>query len=313
MRLLSIFLCLFIAIFSSCLNTKDHIILEKDLIPEGTAFNPKTNSIYIGSIYKQKIVSISGEGLIKDIITKSQFGDLSPLGMEMDKKNDILWVNVAKSPIVKHSNNKEWRTTIMSFDMLTQKLIKKYNLIKGEYIFLNDITLADNGDVYATESMGNKIYKIDKSTDVLMPFIALEGFNFPNGIVFYKKQNCLFVSANEGILKIDIKAKEYSLVKCLDNIDATIIDGLAINHNYFIGHQRTKISKFYFNETITKIHQIETIDSGSEFDSSTTGEIGNGSYHYIVNSQIKSGINRVENKVKSLDSLEHIIIRTKKL
>lgn len=307
------FLVCFFLLMVSCSDEKNYIITEKDIIPEGTAFNSKTNTIYIGSIYKQKIIAIPVSGNHKDIITQTAFGDLSPIGMEVDAKNNILWVNVALSPIVNKTGKNEWKTTIMSFDLKKNQLIKKYELIKEEQAFLNDLTIAKNGDVYATESVHNKIYKVNATTDQLELFLEIKNFNFPNGIVYNERLHCLFVATSEGIVKVDIITKKVVLLETVDNIDAKTIDGLALYNNYFIGHQSSKISKFYVNETMTKITRVEIWDSGNEFDSSTTGEIGNGYYHYIVNSQIRSGINRKAHKIKPLDSLENVIIRSKKI
>jgi len=293
--------------------TNDYIITEKDIIPEGTAYNNKTNTIYIGSIYKQKIISIKSNGNIEDVISQREFEDLSPIGMEVDPKKNILWVNAALAPIVNKTGKSEWKTTIMSFDLSNNQLIKKYNFIKGSQVFLNDLTISQNGDIYATESVNSKIYKLDVLTDDLDVFLDLRNLNFPNGIIYYEPLHALFVATNEGIARIDIEKKEVKLLATEGGIDAKVIDGLAIHKDYFIGHQSSKLSKFYFDKNIETIVRSEVFDSGGEFDSSTTGEVGNGYYHYIVNSQIRSGIDREENKLKPLDSLENVIIRTKKL
>ncbi|TSE09667.1 hypothetical protein [Aquimarina algiphila] len=300
-------------LFGCNVNKRDYILKEKDLIPEGTAFNTETNMIYIGSIYKQKVIGITSKGKIRDMIGQESFGRLSPIGMEMNVSNKILWINMAAAPIVNQSNVKNWETAIMAFDIVNQKIKKTYTIEKRETrSFFNDITVATSGDVYATETMNGKIYKIDKNTDTLDIFIDLEKYTFPNGIVYYNPLNCLFVATNEGILKIELQNKMITLLNTT-NIDTKGIDGLAIYDNYFIGHQSSKVSKFYFNEDISEITKVEVLDSGEEFDSSTTGEIGNGYYHFIVNSQIKSGINQKEKTIKPIDSLEKIIIRSIKL
>ncbi|WP_282087613.1 hypothetical protein [Aquimarina algiphila] len=308
-----IVLMILFLLFGCNVNKRDYILKEKDLIPEGTAFNTETNMIYIGSIYRQKVIGITSKGKIRDMIGQESFGRLSPIGMEMNVSNKILWINMAAAPIVNQSNVKNWETAIMAFDIVNQKIKKTYTIEKGETrSFFNDITVATSGDVYTTETMNGKIYKIDKNTDTLDIFIDLEKYTFPNGIVYYNPLNCLFVATNEGILKIELQNKMITLLNTT-NIDTKGIDGLAIYDNYFIGHQSSKVSKFYFNEDISEITKVEVLDSGEEFDSSTTGEIGNGYYHFIVNSQIKSGINQKEKRIKPIDSLEKIIIRSIKL
>ncbi|WP_420580387.1 hypothetical protein [Reichenbachiella sp.] len=295
----------------ACSNTKEFTLKEKDLIPEGTAFNEETSTVYIGSIYKQKILGIQPDGIEVDIITSDNFGIFSPLGMEMDQQTYMLWVCAAVAPIVKHSPDVKRQTAILAFDPSANRLIKKYVLDTESPAMLNDLTMDHEGNVYATETYQHKIYQVEKGNEKLSLFLELNNYHHPNGIVYYEANHCLFIATDEGILKLNLETKELVLIEAA--IDAKVIDGLAIYDNYFIGHQSSKVSKFYFDEDISKITRIETFDSGGAVDSSTTGEIGNGHYYYIVNSQLQSGINREEHVIKPMDSLEHVIIRKVKL
>ena len=297
----------------ACSNPKEFILKEKDLIPEGTAFNEKTNAIYIGSIYKQKILGIQPDGTEVDVITPENFGKFSPLGMEMAKQTNTLWVNGAVAPIVNHPEGTKSETAVLAFDPTENRLVKKYALKTDQPAMLNDLTLDEQGNVYTTETFQHKVYWVEKGKGELRLFLDLNNYNHPNGIVFYEAHNCLFIATDEGILKLYLDTKELLLLDTELGIDAKVIDGLTIYENYFIGHQSSKVSKFYFNEDISKIIRVETLDSGNSIDSSTTGEIGNGHYYYIVNSQLQSGINREQHVIKPMDSLEHVIIRKVKL
>nr|WP_321232751.1 hypothetical protein [uncultured Psychroserpens sp.] len=312
-----ILVLLSIIVLSCAADTKEYILDEKDLIPEGTAYNLRTNTIYIGSIFKQKILGITQNGEVEEIINQKHFGKLSPIGMEMDNSQYTLWVCAAAAPIVNQSNAKDWKTSIMAFDLYNQTLKKEYQLKVVDSVnfrvFFNDITVTNEGDVYTTESVNSKIYKIDKTSNKLKFFKNLAPYTFPNGITYHTALHALFVATDQGIVKLDLKNETTSLLSTSDSINTKVIDGLAIYDDYFIGHQSTKVSKFFFNEDISKITKVEVLASGDEFDSSTTGEIGNDYYHYIVNSQIRSGVDRTQNTIKPLDSLENIIIRSIKL
>lgn len=291
----------------------DFVITEKALFPEGTAFDLSTHMVYVGSIYKQKIIGVSSEGKVTDLITKERFESLSPLGMEMDPRTNTLWVCAAVAPIVKHPAGTKRQAAILAFNPTTNQRLKKYVLSNNEDALLNDITMDGKGNIYATETMGGKIFTIDSVTEQLVVFCDLKEYSFPNGIIYHHPQKCLFVATDEGIIRIELASKEVTLIKTENEINTSTIDGLAIYENYFLGHQSTKISRFYFNSEISKITDVEIFDSGNDFDSSTTGEIGNGYYYYIVNSQIKSGVNRKLKTIKPLDSLENVIIRRKRL
>ena len=45
----------------------DYIILEKDIIPEGVAFDAETQTIFISSTYKRKIVTVDKDEKVVDL------------------------------------------------------------------------------------------------------------------------------------------------------------------------------------------------------------------------------------------------------
>ncbi|MDT7832350.1 hypothetical protein RQM59_08160 [Flavobacteriaceae bacterium S356] len=317
-QLVSIFLIFMLCLYNceKVPSTKDFILEEVDLIPEGVAVDSRTGIIYIGSTYKRKIVQITPDGTVSDFISQEQDSVWSILGMKVDAENGLLWVNTAHihevMPLINPLPNKDWLTTISVFDIEKKKLIKEYQLHEPKSAF-NDLTIMPDGSIFATESANNEIYWISKKNDSLALFLALKDYRFPNGIEYVEKANALFVSTIQGILKIDMDSKKYQLLKERDTKHAKGIDGLTFYKDYFIGHQSSKISKFYVNEDFTEITKVELLDSGEDFDASTTGEVSKSDYYYIVNSQIQSGIDFKNRIIKPLDSLEKVIIRKKRL
>ncbi|WP_340077348.1 hypothetical protein [Leptobacterium sp. I13] len=296
---------------------EDIIITEKDLIPEGVAFDTITGVLYIGSTHKRKIIAITPQGKIKDFYSYKKDTDIwSPTGMEVDEARGILWVNNSHAnevmPLLDPHKKEDWMTSVIAFDTKQRKLLKSYSLNKPK-VFFNDLTVLPNGDVYITESITNKVYRIKHEKDNLEVFLKPEGFSFLNGITYDQSTNTLFVSSTQGIINIDPNTKEYKLIDTPNSINAKGIDGLTYYDNMLIGHQSIKVSKFYLNKNRTAITEVELLDSGEEFDSSTTGEIGLGSYHFIVNSQIRSGVNYKERSIQPIDSLDNIIIRRLKI
>jgi hypothetical protein len=295
---------------------KDYVLTERNLIPEGTAFDARTETIYIGSTFKRKIVQISNDGKVKDFIPEKYEGITSVVGIEVDPNRDVLWANTVHAnevmPLTDPDPAKDWMTSICSFGLKTKKLIKKYDL-HVEKAFLNDLTVTANGDVFVTETVNGHIYRINSTTDSLELFLTPVGFDFLNGITYSDEHNSLFVSSVQGVLKINLESKAYTLLKAIDGIDAAGIDGLSFYKNKLIGHQSSKVSVFHLNENGNEIVKYEVLDTGDEFDSSTTGEAGNGYYYFIVNSQIRSGIDGVHHTIKPEDSLRNVIIRRIKL
>jgi len=306
----------------SCNSTEstDHffreiILKEKDLIPEGLTYDPHTGTTYIGSTHKRKIIEIDSLGNVKDFIPRVMDTIWSPLGMEVDQERNILWVNTAHAnevmPLINADTTRDWMTALVSIDLQTGRIINTF-ILNEPKAALNDLTVNKDGEVFMTESVNNRVYVLRPNADSLQLFLDLKDYTFPNGIT-HDMNNTLFVSVSEGILKIDINSKNFMLLENSKGIDAGSIDGLSFYMDYLIGHQSIRISKFLLNEARTKIIRSEIIDSGPEFDSSTTGELSSGYYIYIVNSQISSGVDYEHQTIKPLDSLENVIIRRIKL
>jgi sugar lactone lactonase YvrE len=290
---------------------KDFILEEKDLIPEGVAFDSVTNSVFISSTYKRKIIRIDSTGKVTDFIKEGQNGIWSTIGMEADARRRYLWVVSSQAKEVlplKNPDSLQWRSAIYQYNIETGSLINSF-LLPVKNVFLNDLTVSVNGDVYVTESMQNNIYRLDAGADSIRLFLSPKPYTFLNGIIFSGQPDQLFVSATEGIIKIDITTGQYSLLKTADTIDTKEIDGLTYYKNSFIAHQSTKVARFYLDDKQDIITSSSILDSGTEFDATTTGEQGNGFYYFIVNSQVQSGIDFKKQVIKPMDSLEKVIIR----
>jgi sugar lactone lactonase YvrE len=289
----------------------DLALEEKDLVPEGVAFDPATGSIFVSSTYKRKIVRLDSTGGVHDFIIEKQDGIWSTIGMEADAGRRHLWVVSSQAkevlPLL-DPNDHQWRSAIYQYNLETGVLVDSC-LLSIKNVFLNDLTVAKNGNVYVTESKQGGIYYLEAGSDSLELLLTPAPYTFPNGITHSDQPGRLFVSVSEGILKIDVTGHRYDLLTTSDTIDAKEIDGLAWYQGSLIGHQSSKVVRFFLNDNHDSIIHATVLDTGPEFDSSTTGEIGNDQYYFIVNSQIRSGIDFKKQALKPLDSLEKIIIR----
>ncbi len=308
-----------VILFYSCSSTekenaKDYIITEKDIIPEGLAFDPVSKTIYVSSMHKRKIVSINEQGVISDFIKQAQDDIKSVVGMEVDNERNCIWAVSCEVndmlPLVDPSSE-QWVSSVYQLDLVSGKLIKKYKLNK-QGVFLNDLTVADDGTVYVSESVGKSVYKIIPGVDTLEFFINFPEVSFINGLDFTDKPGRLFVCNEKGVFMIDIASKTYSTLPS-GKINSSDIDGLAFHKNYFIAHQSTAITRLYLSDNRDSIIRVDTLDYGKEFDASTTGEVSDDYYYYIVNAQVQSGIDFPNKKLKPMDSLENVIIRRKRL
>lgn len=294
------------------------VITEKDLIPEGTAYDPVTKQVFVSSTYKRKIVAIREDGTYYDFVKEAENDLWGTIGMEVDITRKKLWVISAKSKVVLVSRiptpPPEWQSKLLCYSLPAGTLEASYLLQPDSgKAFLNDLTVARDGSVYATESVGNVVYVLSYGASEIKKFLApAVGFNFLNGLAFSPDNTTLFVASTEGILAVDMKTRAYKPLRADSLIRTGACDGLAFYRNTLIGHQSKIVTRFYLNERMDSITRSEVLDD-KNLNSSTTGEIGGEWYYYIANSQIRSGIDYSTMRIKPLDSLQNIIIKRKKL
>jgi hypothetical protein len=238
------------------------------------------------------------------------------IGMEVDEKTKSLWAVSCEALDVlplKDPGQRQWRSSVYQFNLKDGKLLGKYELNKDS-VFLNDLTIADDGTVYISESVQKGVYVIKPGADSLELFLQIKlPYQYINGICFTDKPGALFVASTQGIIKVDLSTKQYSLLPEANSLKALDIDGLSFRDNHFIAHQSTAVTRFYLTPARDSIVKVDTLNSGKEFNASTTGEVSSSHYYFIVNSQIQSGIDYANKKLKPPDSLSNIIIRKIKL
>ncbi len=275
-------------------------IPEKDLIPESIAYDHAKGDFYIGSTRKGKIVKLSKTGVLSDFVTSRQDGLWMVIGMKIDPTRNILWVCSSEGENLENYSPNDARNGrsagVFKYDLTTGRLIKKYILdTPGEVHFLNDLAIADNGDVYVTHMFENHaIYKIAHKEDVLTSYYTSDLISYPNGISLSDDDGRLYVSYAEGIAMIDISTGAVQKVSTPDNLKIAYresIDGLYFYQNSLIGiHPDIKtVQQFFLNESGTAITNSRLKEVNHPMmNNPTTGELVNDTFYYIANAQFGS-------------------------
>jgi len=268
-------------------------IPEKDLIPEGIAYNPKTETFYISSMYKSKIISYKN-GEIKNFKKEEEDNLSSVIGMEVNEKREEL-VAVSSYGIYnrnqKISQDRFGFSALFIYNLKTGDLKNKFELPIKEAHFLNDLTIDDNGDIYITDSHHPSVYILENSFKALVKFVELSNYNFPNGITISPDQKYIFVATSGNILRINLNNKKITKIKHNKNVLINNCDGLYFYQNSLIGVQSflKRISKFNLNKSFDKITKYRKIEANNpHFNYPTTGVIYNDNLYLIANSQLNS-------------------------
>jgi sugar lactone lactonase YvrE len=204
-------------------------IPEKDLLPENVAYDPIEEAFYVGSTRKGKIVKVDKQGKMRDFVAPRQDGLWMVIGMKVDAKRRLLWVNSsAGDNLIGYRQSDTSPAGVFKFDLRTGKLIKKYLLDNpGETHFFNDLTLDEQGAVFVTHMFKESaVYRIAPDADRLEVFARTGGFTEPNGITLSANGQRLFVAHDEGISAFEVSKGTRHQLAHSSEVSLKGVDGL---------------------------------------------------------------------------------------
>lgn len=287
-------------------------VSEKDIIPEGIAYDPIGKAFYLSSIHKNKILKITQTGAVSDFIKPGQDEFLEGLGMKVDATGK-LW---ACNNTPEHDSLRKV-ANVHVFDLKTSKLVKKYQLNDGRRHLFNDLYFTASGDAFVTDSEGGALYVIRNGSDKLEEFITLGKLHYPNGITGSSEDTHLYVSTASGlgIAVIDLKTKEIKPMEAKYRVIG--FDGLYRYKHRLIGIQNAffpeAIMQFTLSHDNFEIDKVEFLTQNQpEFDIPTTGVIVGDEFYFIGNSQLFQLIGN-HGKIKNPESLKETLIMKIKL
>lgn len=263
-------------------------IPEKDLIPEGITFDPFKKDFYMSSIFKNKIVKISKQG-VTDFIKSNQDGFMGGVGLHVDSKRRILWA--CSGNII----GKSFSAGIFAYHLDTKKLVKKISYpLDTVQRFFNDLVIAPDGSIYITDTYGHCIWKWSMSMNEPMKLKLNQSVEYPNGITISPDGKFLLVATDKGLERVDIANERISTVKMPENsVPSNGLDGIELYKNSIVGIQNglanktSKIIRYFLSNDFQTIDKTKIIDDNNKyFNVPTTFAIENGYLFVLANSQM---------------------------
>jgi hypothetical protein len=261
---------------------------ERDLAPEGIAYDPVDKSFYISSISKHKIAHLTPDGSATDFKSSGQDGLGETLGMKVDAKRRYLWVtsdSFAGDP-------KGSRFALYQYDLNTGALRFKHAAANGTAGFLNDVALNSKGEAFTTNTSTGEVFRASPDRDGLELFLPRDSVGQANGIALSPDDKVLFVAGWLGVARVDVATKQFKLLSKPLNISDAGLDGLYFYRGDLIGIQNpdlhpSRVVCYVLNpqwNAITSAEVLETYSPLSELP--TTGTIVGDSLYFMGNTQI---------------------------
>ena len=265
---------------------KAFTIPQKNLNIEGIAYDAAAKRFFVSSITHQKIMIVDAVGKVSDFSSETD-GLWSVFGMRVDEQRKILWATTNALPQIQTFH----KSGIFKYDLETGKLLKKYILPDEARHVLGDLTIAKNGDVFASDSFSPNIYRIETKKDELELFLTSDLFNSLQGLNFSADEIFLFVADySKGVFRITMKDKKIVQIAADANTNLLGIDGLyfyqgdliAIQNNF----QPHRVARFFLNKGFSRITKSATLEANhADFKEPTLGVRSDENFYYIANSQ----------------------------
>ncbi len=254
---------------------------EKDLIPEGLAYDAKQNLFYLGSLNRKKIVKIDAEGRVSDFVPADRYGLLPVLGIRLDPTDGTVWANTFEDA---------GRTELVHFDSAGELLGRFAPKDSAKHGF-NDLVVRKNGEVITTDSLSNQVFRFDPRSQAFAPLLVYRILLYPNGIALADDDRSVYVADGVGVVKIDLADNSSRDVDPGPRNTIAGADGLYWHNGSLIAVQNgmgsPRVAAFKLSKGGNRVTQVTVLENRTQFTAlPTTGAIRGNDFYFIANSQI---------------------------
>lgn len=273
---------------------------ERDLVPEGLAYDPQRNVFFLSSLNRRKIVEIGRNDVATDFVPADRYGLLPVLGIRLSPDDGTIWAD---------SFTDSGRTELLHFDA-SGKLLGRFKPQGAGMHGFNDLVVQKNGEVITTDSLANAVFRFDPATRSFTPVRLHRPVFYPNGIALNGDGNTLYVADNLGVVAVDLRDGVSRDVDPGPRSTLAGIDGLYWYNGSLIGVQNgigsPRIAQFHLSSDGLKVTRTTILENRTNFTAlPTTGAIRGSDFYFIANSQID---NLNDDKVMDVTRLEAIRI-----
>ncbi len=261
-----------------------------ELLPEGVAYDTKTGRHFVGGIRGREVWvrETNGESRVF-VSSRPEMG--SVFGLIADADRRVLCVAtawMAQTPGV--SEAVQNTSALFCFDLDSGAEIARYDLPESDGPqILNDLCLAEGGDVFATDNQSGAVYRLSNghfSQLQVTPSLAS-----PQGVVLGPSEKRLYIADYSlGIVAVDLETEEATRLWAPDACCLIGIDGLARHGRELLAIQNGvsphRILGLKLSEEGLSIESTRVLEKAHpEFDEPTLGTVVGNEFHYVANSQ----------------------------
>ena len=259
---------------------------DRELIPEGIAYDARSRSFFVGSIARKAIYRVDAQGRMRRFSADSDALD-AVLGMAVDETARRLYA-VSTSALTA-AGRERLRNSIKVYDLDARRLLRTIDVPDARQ--LNDVAIGTGGMLLASDSAGGAVWRIDADATVsaLVPRDAARG---ANGIAITPRGDVAYLAAARRPLHIDIATGAITPLQPPGGENAAAIDGLYWHEGALIAVQNLtnagRIIRLVLAGDGRSITSVETLQSHHQraFDEPTTATITPDGLYVLARTQV---------------------------
>jgi hypothetical protein len=273
---------------------------EKDLIPEGLAFDGGKNVFYLSSLFQRKVVNIDASAHSADFAPTSEKGLLPLCGLRVNVEDHSLWAagcqDSGHGELYHFSEN--------------GRLLERFPPATPVKHLFNDLVLRGNSGIYLTDSLANQVYRFDCRTHAFTALSFPRPLYYPNGITQSDDHNTLYVADAFGVLRYNLKTRTAQEIDAGPTNTLAGFDGLYWYRGALVGVQNgiglPRIVEVTLARDGLHVQALKVLEyRSSHLMLPTTGAIKGSEFYFIENAQID---NFRDDKIVNPGKLERVRI-----
>jgi hypothetical protein len=246
---------------------------DRELLPEGIAYDLHSQSFFLGSIAKRKIVRVGWGNAVTEF-AGAEAGLDSVLGLAVDAPRRTLYA-VSTSALTEEGRKRR-HNAVVAFDVDSGRLLRRVEV--PEALQLNDVNVALGGRVFASDSESGAIFEIPREGPA-RTLLAPGELRGSNGIAASPDAKRLYVAHSTGLAVVDTASGAMKRLANATRENVAAIDGLYEWQGDLIGVQNITtpgrviaISLSKDGETVTRVRTLLSHHHNA-LDEPTTGAV----------------------------------------
>jgi sugar lactone lactonase YvrE len=244
-----------------------HRFLNPELLVEDVVWDASKERWLVASIRHRKVIAIDASGAESDFAGPGAAQPWGIFGLALDAKRKLLWAGTAATrevPGVPEADR--GRAALVAFDLRNGKVVRRVEVPadSSEHV-LGDLTVAKDGTVYVTDSIGGDLYRLAPKSEALEPFVRPREFFSPQGPALSSDGRTLFVADyGRGIARVDVATRAVQWLAQPGDVATAGTDGLYFWNDALIAIQNGviphRIAMFALspeNDRITSVRVLE--------------------------------------------------------